>query len=127
MLEAGLYKLLTDNAADLGATFYPGELPKNAALPAGTYTTVVTVSEPTLETSGAQKPLFQFDCYGNTALESETLRDALRVLLNGFTGLLDDGTYLDNVDLADMRGPKFDPDRRMFYCALDFRFIFDFS
>jgi|SRR6185312_16604524 len=127
MFEAGLVKLLTDNAPAIGGVFYPGELPQQAALPAGTYTVVAAPQEPTTETPGLQRHRYQFDCYGSTSLAAMTLRDGLRAFLNGYVGGLTDGTFLQNASLADMQGPRFDPDRKQFYCMVEFYLLFNFS
>lgn len=128
MLDAGLHDLLEANKASIAnASFWPGELPQNQTGACGTYMCVGGSSDPTLDTSGMQRPRYQFDCYGDSALQAMTVRSALIDLLNQFSGTLTDGTVLQNADLIQYTGPHFDQDRRKFYCMVEFYLIHDFG
>lgn len=129
MLSVGLYALLagestiTDIVAD---RIEPIELSIGQTMPALTYKFVGGSSSPTFATSGMQKMRTEFSCYASSQLQADTLREAIRKFLNGFSGELSDGTFLQNADLV-QSVDFFDDDARQYRCAIEFYLWFDFS
>lgn len=129
MILTGLFNLITTTTAweALAATrLYPVTLPEIPTLPAATYHVIGGTSDPTFETSGMQKLRIQFDHYGNTYADANTLREATRVLLNGFVGALSDGTYLEDAQLI-QSVDFFENDARQYRCMSEFYLYFNFT
>ncbi|MGC1784453.1 MAG: DUF3168 domain-containing protein [Acidobacteriaceae bacterium] len=128
MIEAGLFTLLSTNAAIAalcGTRIYPAVRPTGATYPAMTYRVIAGRARPTLNTSGMQRFRMQFDCYGATYGDAVDLRAAVGRLLNGYQGLLSDGTFLQN---GIFLGPldDFQDDARIYCCGVEFYLMFDF-
>jgi len=128
MIEKGLFTLLsTDPAISgmIGTRIYPLLLPTGAVMPAMTYQVVGGAGDPTFETSGLIKLRMQFSCWGDKYSDAAQLRKALVKLLNGYGGILSDGT---NLQLGEFIQPidYFDNDTLLFRCAVEFYFLFDF-
>jgi len=129
MILTGLFALITTASAwqALAAErLSPVTLPEIPTLPAATYQIVGGSSEPTFQTSGMQKLRVQFDHYGNTYSDANGLREATRVLLNGYSGTLSDGTVLQKADLI-QSVDYFENDARQYRCMSEFYLWFDFS
>lgn len=127
-LADGIFALLSGEStisALVADRIYPLLLPEGVALPAITFQEIGGVSLPTFETSGMQKPRFQFDVFGNTYEDANACRLALRKFLNGYHGTLVDGTYLQKVDLI-QQSDTFEEYPRQFRCMSEFYLSFDF-
>lgn len=127
-LKAGIYSLLTANvglSALIGARVYPIVLPEAPTLPAIRYQFAGGASEPTFETSGMQRLRVQFDCFGADPDSADATRSALINALNGYQGLLSDGTYLQNADLI-QSVDFFENDARQYRCMVEFYLYFNF-
>lgn len=128
MLAAGLHALLAEEptiAALVSDRIDPVRLPINQAMPAITFRIVGGSSEPTLETSGLQRVRLEIDCFGKSYLAAAKVRQAVRKFLNGYQGLLGDGTYLQNADL--IQELDFDEEyAREFRCMAEFYLYFVF-
>jgi hypothetical protein len=83
-------------------------------------------ANPTWDTSGMQRDRFQFDCYGERKSDAALLRDALRKTLNGYNGLLSDGTLLQNAILIN-KGSSYSDDPRIYSCTLEFYLLYNFT
>lgn len=133
MFTCGLFDLLksfNDLIAIVGGRVFAVVLPENATLPAMTYQVVGGSSEPTFDTSGLQKVRVQFDFFADSKTGSYKAaagaRDALRKLLNGYTGTLSDGTVVQNADLI-QNIDFFEEYPRQFRCMSEFYFYFTFN
>ena len=141
MILAGIVALIVQAGSGLEAItasrIFPVTLPENIGAdlgggPAIVYRVIGGSSDATLETSGMQKLRVQFDCY---AVGSSTasgygvavgVREALRLLLNGYQGALPDGSFLDNADLIESRD-VFMNDARQYVAEIEFRLLFTFN
>ena len=128
MIEQGLYSLLSADAtisAMVGDRISPVLLPEGSPMPAMTYQVTRGSGDPTFDTSGLIKLYMQFDCFGTDYSDAAQLRKALVMLLNGYQGVLSDGTDLQ---LAQFQQPidYYEKDVRQYRCAVEFFFLFDF-
>ena len=129
MIEQGLFTLISSDptiSGMIGTRVYPILLPESPTLPAITYQVTRGNGDPTFETSGLIKLYMQFDCWGKTYSDAAQLRKALVKLLNGYQGVLSDGTDLQ---LGQFQQPIdfFEQDARQYRCAVEFYFLFDFG
>lgn len=92
-LEEGLLVYLkskTDITSLVSTRIYPFNLPQEVALPALAYSRNNTPRELTHDTSGATGTLarvsLQFDVYSETYSKVKQVTDALRKVLNGYSG-----------------------------------------
>lgn len=128
MLIIGLVALLkSDDAlsALIEGRISPVLLREGICLPALTYHIVGGSSSPTLNTSGMQRVRIEFDAFGRSYLEAANVREALRILLNGYQGPLSNGMYLQNVEFV-QAVDFYDSDPRQFRCMSEFYVYFNF-
>lgn len=130
---SGLYSLLRGNAglaAIIGDRITPVLLPEGQQLPAMTYQVVGGTSSPTFESAGMQKLRIQFDFFADAENgsfdDAMNARDAHRQLLNGYTGSLTDGTYLQRATLIQYID-HFDNDARQYRCSAEYYLWFVFN
>jgi hypothetical protein len=109
----------------VGCGVHPVLLPQGAKLPVILYQLVGSSGSPTLNTSGMQKRRYQFDVIAETYVQADLIRSKLVFFLNGYQGLLSDGTYLQNVEFVQAID-FFDNTPRQFRCMSEFYFYFDF-
>lgn len=129
MIEAGLFNLLSTTPAIEAicqTRIYPVVLPEEPTYPAATYQMISARAEPTFETSGFQRWRIQFDCFGVAYPDASGLRDALIKALNGYQGVLSDGTILQNADFIQLTDYFYDQ-ARIFRCMVEFHLYFTFS
>jgi hypothetical protein len=127
VIEQGIFSLLsTDSGVSslAGTRIYPIELPEGATLPALVYKDVGGSSSPTLSTSGAQRLRLELDAYGNSFADAANLRKAVITALNGFQGVLSDGTNLLTADLINPGLSFFDDEPRQFRCMAEFYLLY---
>jgi len=127
MIEQGLYTLLAATstiAAMVGTRIYPLILPEASVLPALTYQVVGGHSSATFDTAGMTRLRMQFDCWGADYLDAITLRVALIAALNGYQGLLSDGTNLQNAQQL-QNVDFFDHEARYYRAMTEFYLYFD--
>lgn len=95
-IESVLYSLLVGDATVgglVGTRVYPAIVPQNASLPATTYQQLSGVREHTCAgPQGMASPRFQINCWADTYAEARTLSDAVRVLLDGYSGTVSERT-----------------------------------
>lgn len=90
MIEQNIYSVLSSATAItdiVGSRIYPLVLPTDPTLPAITYSTVASVSNPTMTTRGLTRSRIQIDCWteGDSAyLSGCTLRDAVIKTFAGY-------------------------------------------
>jgi len=142
MILEGIVALIVEAGSGLEAItanrIFPVTLPENIAaaaytggFPAMTYQVVGGTGQPGLKTSGPQRWRVQFDCYGvGTATASgysaaKGVREALRLLLNGFSGALPDGSVVESI-LWIQPIDYFESAARQYRCACEFYVNFNF-
>ncbi len=143
MILEGLVALIVQAGSGLQAItasrVFPGTLPELEGAALGSngpaivfYRIPGSVSDPTLESSGMQRLRVQFDCYAvGTATASgysaaNAVCEALRQLLNGFTGALPNGAWLDNADLVEIRD-AYRTAARQYVAEIEFRILYCFT
>jgi hypothetical protein len=133
MIMAGIQQLLVEYGWPLGeqvgTRVYPITLPEAPALPAVTYQIVGGSSDPGFTNSGPQRLRVQFDCYADQKSggyrAAYCVRDDLRKLLNGFSGELPNGDYLQSALLI-QNIDYFENDARQYRLACEFYIDFNF-
>jgi len=132
-IEAGIYSLLCSFSrltAIVGTRITPVILPEWQARPAMTFTGVGGSSRPTFNSYGEDSKRVQFDFYADaengTFDDATDARDILRTYLDGYSGLLSDGTYLQ---MAEHIQPldQFNNDARNFRCAAEYYLHYCFN
>lgn len=128
MLSEGLYNLITKDPT-VGALLaknavYPALMPEAAPLPAIVYQEVH--GDGTMSQDGPdplQYSRMQFDCYGAKYGDAKQLARALRQLLEGTTGLLSDGTVLENAERIS-ESDTFEDTPRIFRTMLEMKIVY---
>ncbi len=129
VLEFGVGSYLSTFAGlvDLiGARVYALRIPQGATIPCLTYQRISTPRILTHDTSGAtgdlSNPRFQFDAWGNTALQVKAITDQVRAALNGKTGAI--GTapnqYTIRAALVENEVAEYIPDARLHRSRSDY-------
>lgn len=127
MIEQGLFSLLSSTSsitALVGNRISPVLLPTGSAYPALTYQIVGSSSEPTFSTSGFQRLRVEINCWSDRYLDAVTLRDTVTAALDGFQGVLSDGTYLQNVQSLQTID-FFESDSRSYRAMAEFYLFFN--
>lgn len=144
MIDVGLVNLLAGNAGAAallgagGASSQPGYTPQASIFgdvvpedvtqyPCIAYQFVGGRSDPTLTTSGAQCSRVQIDCWAVNRLVAKQLANAVRQCLNGYSGVLSDGTRLMTADLIHPGIDFFSDDSRFFRRMLEFYLLYNFT
>lgn len=129
-IDEGLWNLLTSTpaiAALCGTRIYPLTYPNNPTYPLMTYQIIAATPDPTLDTSGFQRWRIQFDCFDrNYRTGASALRTALIKALNGYQGVLSDGTNLQNAEFFNLTD-FFNDDARAYRCMVEFYLYFTFG
>jgi hypothetical protein len=73
-----------------------------------------------------QRDRYQFDVYAETKAVATTLRDAVRQVLNGYNGVLSDGTFLQNAWLINKMS-SYSDDPRIYKSTMEFYVLYNFS
>jgi hypothetical protein len=105
MIDVGIFHLLSATAAITSlceGRIYPTILPPGPTLPALTYRMISAKPSPTLTTSGFQRWRMQCDCFAETEAQAVGLREALRSTLEGYNGVLSDGTFLQDAQFVQL-------------------------
>lgn len=130
MIEQGLNNFLVANLATLTAqNIYMGFVPENAAMPCLMFETVSSKSDTTMDgPSGFVVRRFQFNFYGQDAATSapgsgyvaaKRVQEALRLMFDGLTGYLSDGTRVFNV-IRDNEVDSYDADTNTYHLLTDY-------
>jgi hypothetical protein len=137
MLEKGLRDLLINDVnvgpmvGGTASPFAPGQrvrpmlLPEGTTFPAIVYQVVATNPLTSMDGVNAlQMKRMQIDCYGQNAVSAKTLAQAVHLALDGFRGVLSEGTLvqscLPNQDVDEF---EFDPQVYRVACDFNIRFI----
>jgi hypothetical protein len=129
MIEDGLVDLLTGSAAVSAIcqnNITPEPLPQNSPLPAITYSFTGAHPDPTFKTSGFQRHRIEFKCRAETGTQASRLRETLRQTLEGYSGVLSDGTFLQDVQFCEL-ADGYQEDARTFVRPIEFYLFFCFS
>ncbi len=116
---AGLVPLIGDRV-------YPLRIPQGATLPCLTYQRISTPRILTHDSSGStgdlSNPRFQFDAWGNTALQVKAITDQVRAALHGKVGSI--GTapnnYTIRAALAEDESTEYIPEARLHRSRSDY-------
>jgi hypothetical protein len=133
MLAEGLFNLMTITpsiTALVGGSIHHGSLRKGYTLPAIRMSAVT--STPIVTNSGTSDLLFQrwqFDAFASNYLDSHRLRDAIRALLDDYSGTLAEGTVIYSTILKLELDSPLEEGRSQsgyaFRSLLDYEFSFD--
>jgi hypothetical protein len=129
MIDVGIFQLLSTTAAITSlceTRIYPTVLPTGPTLPAVTYRMISAKPSPTLTTSGFQRWRMQCDCFAETRAQAAGLREALRSTLEGYNGVLSDGTFLQDAQFVQL-SDDFQDDARVYRCLIEFFLSFNFT
>jgi hypothetical protein len=135
VIDQGLVTLLAANAGVAAilvtggaGSIYQGVVPEDIAqYPCLSYQFVGGRSAPTLQGSGQQRSRVQIDCWATTADAAKLLADAVRQALNGYQGLLSDGTFLLDAQILHPGIDYFSDDSRFFRRMLEFYLLYNFT
>jgi len=135
VIDQGLVALLAANTGvaallangDASSIFQTVVPPDRVQYPCIGYQFVGGASAETLSTSGQQRSRVQIDCWGVTAESAKLLADAVRQALNGYQGLLTDGTLLLNAKMLHPGIDYFSDDSRFFRRMLEFYLLYNFT
>lgn len=129
MLKSGLFHLLSTTSAITaicGTRIYPELRPTGPLYPLIEFKKISKKANPTLDTSGMQRDRYQFDCCAQTDIVAEQLCDVLRQTLNGYQGVLSDGTHLQNAIISNENSSYTDMPR--IYCdTIEFLLLYNFT
>lgn len=106
-----------------GSRLYPQKLPQGSTLPASVYQQVSEVGD--MAHDGPLdlfKPVYQFDCYGNSLSQAKTLALTLRQQLNGYKGTVG-GVTIEGVFFVNMVD-DFGDALEVYRVSVDFRFMY---
>jgi hypothetical protein len=124
-----LFNLFSANeviTALVGKRISPEPLQEMLTLPAITFRQIVTVSDPTFETSGLQRLRLQVDFWGRTNAQAFALCQAFRQQFNGYQGGLSDETYVQNFSLISTTD-LFEEELLQFRWISEYYLYFNFS
>jgi hypothetical protein len=128
VIEDGLYQLITADSgfAALAANrLYPLILPDTPTLPAATYQLISSVAEETNDgPSGFVTARIQIDTWSDAYASCKALAKALRVLLDGLTGILPNGIAVSNI-LRDNATDYIEPVSRLYRVQTDWLVMYD--
>jgi hypothetical protein len=134
MLEAGLTSLLLANttiAGLIGTRLYPVIItletfldPNTETPPSISYRVISTVELQTNDGPvGCVKARIEYNCFAHDYADAKNLAEAVRNVINGFTGTLADGTVVSNA-WRDNSTDGFDPDSRSYRVQADYFLIY---
>lgn len=135
-IDAGITNLLATNAgvqANLAtggaASIFDGVAPEDVSqYPLLSYQWVGGASDPTFSTSGLNRGRLQIDCWGLTKQTAVALANAVIAALDGFQGVLSDGTPVANAWLINPPGVDyFSGDSRFRRRMLEFYVLYTFT
>jgi len=114
MIEAGIYQYLI---ADPGVSswvsgrVFGSRLPKNCTLPAIVWTVIHTqdLGYTTQGASGLRKKAFQFDSYALAYGDSVKVSDAIRSILQSYSGILPDGSSVNGCIITQDMDMPYEP------------------
>ena len=103
MIETALFQQLTADqtvASLIGTRLYPVIWPDDPIFGLATYQRISTVTENLLSGPLSIATVrIQYDAWAETYLGAKQIAAALNTVLEGFQGILPDGTHIDNITL----------------------------
>lgn len=124
MIEEGVNQLLSADAALsalVGSSIYPVLVPEQTTWPCVSYQVASSVTDYTVDGAAETAKRMQFDCWGLTYASTKQVQTAVSNVLDGFTGLLPDGTVIKGafrgVDLD-----AYDSGHRVFRALVEYVF-----
>lgn len=129
MIDAGLFTLLSTTSAITalcGTRIYPVTFPTGPTYPAMAFKWIGAKPNPTLRNSGYQRWRMEFECRDHTYALALAMRGALRSTLEGYNGVLSDGTFLQDAQFVQLRD-DFEDDPRVYCCTIEFYLFFNLS
>ena len=108
-----------DLVALVGSRMMPVLLEQGTDLPALTYSQVGGSAQPTFETSGMITSRVEFCCWGRKYSDADGVRKALVAFLNGWTGVLSDGTRMADAEWLSQEDDV-SPDSMYYRCVTEF-------
>jgi len=76
---------------------------------------------------GIQKLRLQIDCWGTTPVDAKNLADAVRKVLDGYQGVLSDGTWLQSAVMVHPGIDFFSDASRYYRRMLEFYLLYNFT
>lgn len=125
MIATNLYTFLNAQAgitALITTRIYPLKLPQSVVLPCLSFQLVSEPREYTLDKASIPNALVQFDCWGTTYLEANTLADALATVLDAYTGAVGSITSLGFIQRS--RQDIYESETNEFRVSLDYSFMY---
>lgn len=131
MLLEAIYPLLAADTALMAVVtggIFKSSLPEGACRPALTYGAAGGSGQPTFNTPGMQKARIEFNAFAASREQAAAALNLLRILLNGYQGVLGNGIRLQNVELINPEPMDFPIEEypRDFRCMSEFYFYFVF-
>jgi hypothetical protein len=139
MLEEGLNQLLVTSTAIQAIVgtvatrkdtpkpttgIFPVQMPESTPLPALVYAQISGEGNPSLDGANAlHQCRISFSCYGSVYGDAKRLQRAVRQLLEGFHGVLSDGTPIDNAVL-ELELDAFEDAPFSFNAPIDFLIVY---
>ena len=132
MIESGLYSLITANAGFVALAadrLYPLVLPDSLTAsttlpPSATYQVISSITDYTNDGStGCTKARIQFDCLASDYADAKNLTDAIRLVLDGYAGILPDGTPVAGTWVINVTD-SYSQDTRLYRVSTDYRIVY---
>ena len=127
MIETSLHSYLANAQTLVSACagrIEPVRLPNDPSLPTLTYQVISTTPDATLDgPSGFMEKRIQFSSWGECYGDAKALDEALRTVLDGFSGLQPDGTLIFNV-MLDTAADLYEPDSKLYHVSTDYKVQF---
>ena len=121
MLIDVIYGLLATIESTYG-NIYPGKAPQEASTPYLVQFQVSNDAEATKETTSiADHIRWQISAFSETYRQAQTIAEAVRTILDGYTGTVDGVTILDTE--FDGEFAMYEEDARLHHIAQDYMFI----
>lgn len=127
---SGTHSLGTALSDQIANRLYPAQAPQSATAPYVIYTRISSERFPhLLGSSGLVRDRFQFDIYATSQLTAETVRNALRLCLDGYdkgmgTELLDVRNVTLENEIDDLMPPEDASDTGIFNISADYFITF---
>ena len=126
-IEDGIYTEVTSNtavAAFINTRLYANNMPQNSIYPAITYERIAGMKVHTQgQDSGVAETLYQFTIYSEQFDEAVNIREALRPVLQDFSGDIGSKGVTVLAVLMDDGGEGYDSSVEKYYQRLDFEII----
>jgi hypothetical protein len=115
LIEAAIFKYLSEYSGLVGSRIYPLKLPQKPTLPAMTYQRISGMHVHSHSgISGLARPRYQFTCWAERYDDAKATAETLRLALDGYKGTMG-GVSGVNVSgaLSEGDGDIYDPDTKL--------------